>query len=86
MSVSNAASLTEDSGSGIKKLSYNYTNKPGASVRDRSAMHDGAAILRIINDPERKLTGGYWTDRKSTGEMSFTFRSKKLLESFPSDL
>lgn len=86
ISFSNTASLSEDDESGIKKLSYNYTNRPGASVRDRSAIHDGAAILRIINDPKRKLAGGYWTDRRSTGDMSFTFRSKKLLESFPSDL
>ncbi len=83
-SYSNAASLTEDDSSGIKKISYNYTNTPKVMVRDRSAVHNGAAILIIGSKPKRFLEGEYWTNRKTTGSMSLFFQSRELAESFVS--
>jgi hypothetical protein len=68
--------------SGNPYLSYNYTNRSRASVRERSEVHDGAAILRIIKSPDRSLEGEYWTSRKSTGEMRFRFESKSIAEKF----
>jgi hypothetical protein len=85
-SYSTAALLSEEDDSGIKRLSYVYTNTPELTARGRSPIHDGAAILKIITAPERTLQGEYWTNRKTTGTISLTFRSKKLFESFPSDL
>ena len=85
-SYSTAALLSEEDDSGIKRLSYVYTNTPELTARGRSPVHDGAAILRIITTPERSLQGEYWTNRKTTGTISLTIRSKKLLESFPPDL
>lgn len=85
-SRSNAALLLEEDDSGIKELSYNYTNTPELNARLRSPIHEGAAKLRIITVPKRSLQGEYWTNRKTTGEMTLTFRSKQLLESFPVDL
>jgi hypothetical protein len=38
-------------------LSYTYSNKPQATVRDRSEIHDGAAYLRIIESKTLKLEG-----------------------------
>lgn len=63
-------------------LSYNYTNRPKATIRDRSAIHDGATILKIIKVPDLYLEGEYWTSRKTRGEMSLKFFSKSLIERF----
>ncbi len=63
-------------------LTYNYTNRPKASLWDRSAIHDGAAILKIIKRPNRRLEGEYWTGRKTRGDLSLQFDSKVLAESF----
>lgn len=63
-------------------LTYNYTNRPKATIRDRSAIHDGAAILKIIKRPRRMLEGEYWTSRKTRGELTLNFESKSLVERF----
>ena len=63
-------------------LNYNYTNRPGASVREESEIHDGVAILQIIKAPNRSLEGEYWTSRKSTGEMKFQFETESIAEKF----
>jgi hypothetical protein len=81
-SYSNATLISENEESGSKKLSYNYTNKPDPTVRDKSAIHDGAAILTIISKPEFSLEGEYWTSRKSTGSIKLKFFSKMLDEKF----
>jgi len=61
-------------------LTYNYTNRPRAAVREQSAIHDGAAILKIIRMPRRALEGSYWTSRKTTGELALEFSSSELIE------
>ena len=77
-SFSNTAQINQDDDSGIFRLSYNYTNRSKANVRDRSVIHDGAAILKVITEPEKSLEGEYWTNRKTTGDISVKFISKKL--------
>jgi len=77
-SFSNTAQINQDDDSGIFRLSYNYTNRSKANVRDRSAIHDGAAILKVITEPEKSLEGEYRTSRKTTGDISVKFISKKL--------
>lgn len=77
-SFSNTAQINQDDDSGIFRLSYNYINRSKANVRDRSAIHDGAAILKVITEPEKSLEGEYWTSRKTTGDISVKFISKKL--------
>jgi hypothetical protein len=66
-------------------LTYNYTNRPKATIRDRSAIHDGASILKIIKKPERCLEGEYWTSRKTRGEMDLRFSSPELAEKFETE-
>lgn len=85
VSQSHAAMLSDEADTGLKRLSYNYTSRPSATIRDRSAIHDGAAILRIVTTPKRELRGEYWTNRRTTGAMTFRFRSRELLEDFPRD-
>lgn len=81
-SVSTAASLHIHEDSDAKSISYAYTNTPRVGVRDRSVVHDGAAMLRVVTTPELRLKGEYWTNRKSTGEMELTRSSRKLSDEF----
>ena len=80
-SFSTTAQINEDDNSGIFRLTYNYTNRSKANVRDRSEIHDGAAILKFIATPEKSLEGEYWTSRKTTGDISIKFVSRKMAES-----
>lgn len=83
-SYSTAAGFLKKDDSGIKRLTYNYSNRPEASIRDRSAVHDGAAFLSISSKPKRKLEGEYWTNRKTTGSIEVHYKTGELLESFTS--
>lgn len=84
MSYSTAASLSEADDSGLLRLSYTYTNTPKVGVRERSIVHDGAAVLRIVNGAARKLEGEYWTNRKSTGDLHLGYASANLVDAFDS--
>ncbi|MGE0406521.1 MAG: hypothetical protein AB7O65_09485 [Candidatus Korobacteraceae bacterium] len=79
-SQSTAAQFSRDDESGTVRLNYNYTNRPRATIRDRSAIHDGASRLRIISTPERRLEGEYWTSRCTAGDIALKFRSRELAE------
>ncbi|MES2225764.1 MAG: hypothetical protein V4480_03070 [Patescibacteria group bacterium] len=63
-------------------LSYTYTNRSKASIRDRSPIHDGAAILKIIKNPQISLEGEYWTSRKTKGDINVILESRKIVESY----
>lgn len=80
-SYSTVAEINLDQGGNLY-FNYNYTNRPRASVRERSEIHDGASVLQIIKNQNRLLEGEYWTSRKSTGEMKFEFESKVVVEKF----
>ena len=54
---------------GVQELVYTYVNEPKAGFRDRSEIHFGTA--RLILSGEGSLSGNYYTDRKTTGEMIF---------------
>lgn len=77
-----AADINFGLGGDATCLSYTYTNRSKATIRDRSPIHDGAAILKIIKEPKLSLEGEYWTSRKTRGEMELTFESKKIVEKF----
>lgn len=81
-SYSNTAQISQDDNSGMIRLSYNYTNRPKATIRERSEIHDGAAILRIIKKPSPALEGEYWTSRKTTGDVRLKFKSRRLSDGF----
>jgi len=51
-------------------------------VRERSAIHDGAASLRYVRGLDRKLEGEYWTNRLTRGEMDLKFDSRQVADSF----
>jgi len=82
-SYSRAAQIAVEKETGAISLSYNYTNRSKADIRERSPIHDGAAHLRVVTIPARMLEGEYWTGRCTTGTMKLHYDSKELLEAFP---
>lgn len=72
-------------GSGYQVIGV-YTNEPNVHLRDEriSEMHQGAIIIET-HGPELRpnaLTAKYWTDRKTTGTMTFTARVDKVCTRF----
>ena len=70
----------------IRQLCYSYTSKPRSSLRDRSTPHDGTILFRLSGEPVNKLVGEYWTQRKTTGTVTMTFKTKELLDELPTDI
>ena len=68
-SKSNSLSASINEILGEKQLTYCYLNTPKSEYRYRSEVHYGTAML-CVDDPN-KLTGQYYTDRKTIGDMSF---------------
>jgi len=79
-SSSTLARVAQPDGSPV--LDYLYLNHPRATVRDRSPMHHGSVALEISGAPAHRMTGRYWTDRDSKGEMKFDARSTKPADDF----
>lgn len=67
----------------IKQLAYIYTSKPRISLNERSLPHDGSIVFDIVENPEEKLKGRYWTERKTTGEIILKRYSSSILEDVP---
>jgi hypothetical protein len=63
-----------------------YTNKPHIELRrTRSDMHFGALVIDThgeSNSRPESLTAEYWTDRKTTGRMTFTDRRWRVYTRF----
>jgi hypothetical protein len=69
---------------GVYSVASVYRNTPQLSHRDRSAIHHGALLMRVEGDPVTSLTGEYWTDRMTRGELRFTDKSETLYFDFAS--
>jgi len=85
-SRSSVSEFLIDKEAGTKKLVYSYTSTPNVNVRERSVVHQGTTSLDYITNPERKLVGEYWTNRRTTGQLELSFYSTELLEGFPNEL
>lgn len=70
----------------IRQFCYSYTSRPLPSVTDRSPIHEGTIIFTIIGKQVKKLSGYYWTARKTTGEVELIYRCKDILDEMPDDL
>jgi hypothetical protein len=84
-SYSTRCLLEADHDAGRFRIWYSYDNRPKAEVAYRSARHEGVAWLEtdIDADPNR-LTGLYYSDRRTTGDMSFCRVSRELSTEVPS--
>lgn len=69
-SVSLASSFVK-SDDGRQDLMFTYLNEPKQSKRSQSPIHYGGIRLKISHD-HHQLTGIYWTDRKTVGDVEFT--------------
>lgn len=69
---------------GVYTVASVYRNTPQISVRHRSAIHHGALVIRVEGDPVASLTGEYWTDRLTCGELHFKEKSESLYFDFAS--
>jgi hypothetical protein len=67
---------------GLYKLAVTYRNIPRLLERSRSAAHHGGALLNVIGKPIHKLDGEYWTDRNTSGELTFTLHTHKIADDF----
>jgi len=70
----------------VRRLCYSYTSRPKTALRFRSTPHDGTILFNIVGKPVQKLDGEYWTQRQTTGAVTLTFRTKKLLDELPENL
>jgi hypothetical protein len=59
----------------VRQIIYSYFSDPNLTVQGRSPRHHGTAKLDIVDGRQPKLKGVYWSDRKTTGELEFTFKS-----------
>lgn len=59
-------------------ISSTYLNVPRLRVRERSPIHHGALMLDVEGLPARRMSGSYWTERNSRGEVSFDARSTRV--------
>jgi hypothetical protein len=62
---------------GIARVWYSYDNQPNAEVSHRSARHEGVAWLEMDLAVSNKLSGQYFTHRKTTGDISVTKTSHR---------
>ncbi len=85
MSRSFAASFVIDDENQIADICYSYTSVPNQQVIERSRQHSGTARLEIDESGERTLCGEYWSDRKTTGNLEFTFWKEQQVRCFPDD-
>lgn len=75
--------FTIDKDKQINLVSYIYTSKPRIVLNQRSLPHDGAVIFEILESPNKKLNGRYWTERKTKGEINLVYLSKNILNEIP---
>ena len=67
-SISAAIRLNSDSRE-RRLLAYTYQNSPKQQHRPRSLPHVGASQLHVAGSKPNMLSGSYWTDRLTVGDM-----------------
>jgi diguanylate cyclase (GGDEF)-like protein len=72
--------------SGEWSLNVIYRNEPRPSVRSRSQIHHGAMVLQVGGSPVITLSGHYWTDRGTQGEITLRFVSRELASDYATAL
>jgi hypothetical protein len=75
------ASIVRDD-DGLPRLFGTYRNTPRQEMRHRSQIHHGGLFLNIHGDPPRLLEGQYWTDRNTTGSLTFEDHNRNILRRF----
>ncbi len=76
------ASCLEEASDDHWRLMYTYENVPNPAVRQRSPIHFGGVILNVDDRDYRSLSGSYWTDRQTQGELALVRISRDRARSF----
>jgi len=84
-SFSLAASLFEEAPEQFA-LTWIYRNEPRHLVTQRSPVHHGSGILRVGDAKAVAMSGHYWTDRNTSGEISLTLLSRARVNDYDSAL
>lgn len=80
-SASTAASLVRSDHETL--LCYIYVDTPSRANREQgNQIHDGAGLLRVVGKPATRLTGDYWTSRKTGGELRLVERHTECAQDF----
>jgi hypothetical protein len=76
--------LESDPDAGRFRIWYSYDDRPRAELAFRSARHEGVGWLEmeIDSDPDR-MVGQYYTDRQTTGDMTFSRVSRDVIARAP---
>jgi hypothetical protein len=61
-----------------------YRNEPHLLLQDRSRIHHGAVCLRVHGPNPTELSGWYWTERDTKGQLRFERISRQLASDFAS--
>ena len=75
-----------DEESQMKRLAYSYNSKPSLDVRQRSPEHFGTIFFDIVEKPDLRMKGEYWTERNTTGIIEMTYWKSEKLDYYPDDL
>lgn len=59
-----------------------YRNTPRQQQRQKSPVHQGALELRVSEEPALRLSGTYWTDRSTTGDLTLGVHLKGVADDF----
>lgn len=77
-SQSTTASLASNAESkNTKRMYYTYSNDPKLAERPRSFAHLGSCELTIVGDKPTKISGMYWTNRLTMGDLELTFVDRR---------
>lgn len=71
-SRSDNATIVKTDGSGIAEVRFLYDNTPRTEYRQRSPRHSGACRLSVTGRTPQTITGSYFTDRFTAGDMDLT--------------
>ncbi|MCP4006556.1 MAG: hypothetical protein GY725_20450 [bacterium] len=64
------------------RIAASYRNEPKAEFHHRSNMHLGAMLLSVNDDESPSLTGTYWTERLTKGDIYLAGRRSRLFHTF----
>lgn len=70
------------SSDGVFQLAGVYRNEPRQMLRQQSPIHYGAILLEVRGKPVNALTGHYWTDRNTNGEIYLENRLRKIFTGY----
>jgi hypothetical protein len=75
-SRSTNATIEKRDGSGVTELRFLYQNVPQVAHLHRSPVHTGACRISLAGRAPRAITGRYYTDRFTAGDMELNLISR----------